>query len=140
MVYARPALTPRLLSNDTPLIRASRTFSRREKDLDENDVAPTPPPRSLSLRERVWSLDTIESSEGRQNEGMRGEGLNGEGDRRFVAELETEVGEEVQDRGTGRVFAPLGERDVGLVARGARLENGGQQDQAVASDLERRMS
>src|SRR5205814_8477791 len=52
---ALAALPPKPLApaNDTPLIRASRTFSRREKDLDENDVAPTPPPRSLSLRERV---------------------------------------------------------------------------------------
>src|SRR5213082_2863097 len=82
----------------------------RERDLDSRAAnhreiqEPLPTARSFSLREKVWSLDTIESSEGRQNEGLRGEGLNGEGDRGFVAELETEVGEEVQDRGTGRVF------------------------------------
>src|SRR5207248_328657 len=46
-----------------PLIRASRAFSRREKALDENDVAPTPPPRSLSLRERVAPSATLRGCE-----------------------------------------------------------------------------
>jgi hypothetical protein len=47
---ARP-LAP--ASYDVPLIRASRTFSRREKDLDEAESRVWSLARSLSLRERV---------------------------------------------------------------------------------------
>jgi pimeloyl-ACP methyl ester carboxylesterase len=44
----------RALSNDMPLIRASRTFSRREKDLDETVSLSSRPRRDPSLSGRGW--------------------------------------------------------------------------------------